>query len=57
MTFNDFRRLEWEVTESGEIVTADPRNIPYIKEFYAVKDDAEKLRGFIEELGGEWLES
>jgi hypothetical protein len=51
LTLDEFRRLRWEQTEGG-VVTADPAHVPVIEKFLAAKNDAEKLRAFIEqELG------
>lgn len=57
ITFDELMKVEFEKTEDGEIITANPEHIPLLKEFFDVWRDPVKLRAFKERLGGVWIEA
>jgi hypothetical protein len=54
LTFEQFLRLRWDYAEGGGVRTEDPAHIPLVERFLAAKSDPQKLRAFIEDLGGTW---
>ena len=55
-TWNQLINLDWELTESGEIITADPANIPYIKKLIKCRYNSDYLPDLMAELGVDFID-